>query len=136
MATVEYMHICDYAFVDQGGKPCIIGVYESIGASAFPATHPQLFLAVQFRGTAHEMICFTVEIGRPNGDVLWRSPEASPNASAEGGAFLAMNIVGTQFPEAGRYVVKVLSAGQTLASQSLRLNLIQQAGSQPPPRLH
>jgi|SRR5437879_2690355 len=136
MATVEYMHICDYAFVDQGNKPCVIGVYSGITAQAFPATHPQLFLAIQFRGTAHELIPFTVEIGRPNGDILWRSPETSPHASTEGGAFVAMNIVGAQFPEPGRYVVKILSAGQTLVSQSLRLSLVQQPGPQAPPRLH
>jgi hypothetical protein len=137
MATVEYLHICDYAFVDQAGKPCIVGIYDGINAGSFPATHPQLFLGIQFRGTPHEMIPLVIEIGRPNGDVLWRSPEMTPVAGQEGGAFVAMNIVGVQFPEPARYTVKVLSGGRVLVTQSLRLSLVQQGGgAAPSPRLH
>ena len=120
MADVEYMHICDYAFPAEGGKPCIIGIFDRITAQSFPAGHPFMSVAIQLRGTAHEMVPIKIELGRPNGDVIV-GMEGQVAVSDTGAAFINFNIVNTQFPEAGRYVVKVSSAGKTLASHSLHL---------------
>jgi uncharacterized protein DUF6941 len=127
MTTVEYLHVCDYAFVGQGGKPGIIGIFDRISASAFPVAHPLMAIAIQLRGTAHETFPIKLELGRPNGDVLV-AMDGRVSANDVGGAFMVFNLVNTQFPEAGRYVVKVLSGGQTLVSHGLHLTKMQ-----PPP---
>jgi hypothetical protein len=72
MAEVEYMHICDYAFPAQGGKPCIIGIFDRIIALAFPVAHALMSVAIHLQGTAHEIVPIHVEVGRPNGDVIVR----------------------------------------------------------------
>jgi hypothetical protein len=139
MAEVEYMHICDYAFPGQGDKPCMIGVFDRIFASSFPAAQPYMSIAVQIHGTPHEIVKIKIELGRANGDVLV-SMEGELSVNANGGAFLNFNMVNTQFPEPGRYVVKVSSAGRTLVSQSLHLMKAQgptQPGPQgTPPSVH
>src|SRR5216684_2597000 len=132
MAEVEYMHICDYAFPGQNGKPCIIGIFDRIGAPAFPAAHPLMAIAIQLRGTAHEMIPIKIELGRPNGDVLVKM-EGQIVVNEGGGAFINFNLVNTQFPEAGRYTVKVSSTGKTLASHSLHLVKAQSPMQSAPP---
>src|SRR5262245_33197227 len=110
---VDYLHICDYAFPAQGGKPCIIGIFENITGAQFPLTHAKMCIAVQLRDTPHRPIQFTIEIGRPNGDVI-TSAQGETTAGPEGGAFVNANIIGATFPEPGRYTVKVISQGQTL----------------------
>ncbi len=46
MVEVDYMHICDYAFPAQGGKACIIGIFDRIHATSFPTVHPQMSVAI------------------------------------------------------------------------------------------
>lgn len=120
MANVEYIHICDYAFAAEGNKPCVIGIFEHITGPVFPLTHSSTFIAIQIRGTAHETMPLRIELGRPNGDVL-AGVDSRVAMDESGAAFIAFHLVNTQFPEAGRYTVKVLASGRTLVSQSLHL---------------
>ena len=70
MVEVDYMHICDYAFPAQGGKACIIGIFDRIHATSFPTVHPQMFVALQLRGQRGEACELKVELIKPDGDVL------------------------------------------------------------------
>jgi hypothetical protein len=127
------MHLCDFAFSAEGGKPCIIGIFEYITAKTVPVVQPVMFVAVQFRGTPHETVPFVIEVVRPNGTVIVHIDGAT-HASREGRAFIAAQLITVQFPEYGQYNVRVLSNGHPLASQSLR---IQRPQSQPnPTRAH
>jgi hypothetical protein len=138
MAEVEYLHVCDYAFPAQGGKACIIGIFKNISFAKFPGTHASMFVAVQFQGGAHEVVPFRIELGKSNGDVIVHA-DGTANMGPEGAGFLGLQLIGTTFPEQGRYTVKVLSAGRTLATDSIRLNLIPQSGAPPagfPERRH
>src|SRR3954469_24162598 len=107
MATVEYMHICDYAFVTQGGKPSMIGLFEGIAAGTFPDAHPHMSVAFQFQDAPHAIINYGLEIRKPNGELLHRA-EQQANAGANGGAFVSVDLIGLPFPDEGRYVFKVV----------------------------
>jgi hypothetical protein len=66
--------------------------------------------------------------------------EGQVPVSDGGGAFINFNLINTQFPEPGRYVVRVSSAGRILVSHTLTLAKIS-GSSQPDPhqgsqRLH
>ena len=63
MAEVEFMHLCDYAFQAEGGKACIIGIFDGIGAHVFPATHMLMTIAVKFQGQMQR-----------NGSTIWWLP--------------------------------------------------------------
>ena len=140
MAEVEYLHICDSAFAAEGGKHCIIGIFDVIHATSFPAVHPIMAIAMRVLGQAHEPIAIKLELGRPTGEALLTMP-MDITVGPDGGANINVNLVNTQFPEAGRYVIKVSSAGRTLVSHSLHLHKMHtppQAAPQggPPARLH
>jgi uncharacterized protein DUF6941 len=117
---VDYLHVCDYAFPAHGGKPCIIGIFDNITGSQFPLTHPMMSIAVQMRGASHATIQVRIELARPNGEVIAKLEGQTP-ASPEGGAFINLNLMNTSFPEPGRYTVKVMSGGETLATRSIRV---------------
>lgn len=132
MAEVDYMHICDYAFKAEGGKSCIIGIFTVLNAATFPCTHPHMVLAVQLQGQPHEAIALKIEVGRPNGDVL-AGLDAKLVAGADGTAFVNLNLINLQFPEPGRYTVKVLSGGRSLSTQSFQVRKAPApAGAVPP----
>ena len=121
---VEYLHVCDFAFPAQGGKPCIIGIFERIAGPQFPLTHAVMCIAVQLRDVPHGTIQVGIELGRPNGDVIAKINGEAP-ASSDGGAFINLNLVNTTFPEPGRYTVKVTSHNQTLAVRSIQVMRLQ-----------
>jgi uncharacterized protein DUF6941 len=131
MATIDYLHVCDYAFADQGGKPCIIGIFDVIHAVTFPAMHPMMAVAMRIRGNPHELVQLKIELSRPNGEVL-ATIQGENSLSPDGSAFMQMNMAGLTFPEAGRYVIKVSSAGKTLTSHSLHLMKMQAPPQAPP----
>jgi hypothetical protein len=136
MAEVEYLHVCDSAFMAEGGKHCIIGIFDAIHSAAFPAVHPVMTVAFRVRGQASEIVSLRIELARPNGEVLGATP-LEITIDQQGSAFVNMNMVGTQFPEPGRYAVKVSAAGRTLVSHPLHLHRMQappQAGPQGQPQ--
>jgi hypothetical protein len=89
-------------------------------------------IAIQLRGTDHEVVPIKIELARPNGDVLVGMDGQVPIGEG-GGAFINFNLVNTQFPEPGRYTVKVSSSGRTLVSHSLHLQKMQPPLQAAPP---
>lgn len=39
MAKVQWAHLCDYAFFDEGRKPCLIGIFKAILTPRVPSQH-------------------------------------------------------------------------------------------------
>ncbi len=46
--------VADYALVSQDGKLSIMGIFDSIQSSGFPAAHPRMHLVAQFRAPERE----------------------------------------------------------------------------------
>jgi hypothetical protein len=128
MAYVDYMHVCDYAFSAEKGKPCIIGIFNIIRAPTFPTNHPAMCVVATFQGRAQEVIPFSIEMVRPNGDVIARKG-GTATANDDGGAFVSVNMVDICIPAEGRYCVRVSSGGRVLTSRSMQA-LPQQAPGQ------
>jgi len=54
MARLQWCHICDHAFLDQHGKPCLIGLFDRILTARLPALHPQAAVAFRLTGEPGE----------------------------------------------------------------------------------
>jgi len=81
--SVEYIHLCEHAFLDSRGNPCIIGLLSEILAKRFPLHLPVISAAIGFRvpptesatlrlqfGDSHNVREYTVPVnGRPDGTV-------------------------------------------------------------------
>lgn len=49
MLKVNFLHVCENAIVEQGtGNLSIIGIFENINATSFPATHPTMSIVIGF----------------------------------------------------------------------------------------
>ena len=138
MPQADYLIVCDLALSSEHGKHCIVGVFDQINASAFPALHPSMGLAIRLFCQSSEALKLKVELGRPNGDVFVSLP-IEPVAGSDGICTISMTLNQLQFPEPGRYTLRVLDGKNALASRSLRLvkvDLPQQAAPPlaPPPQ--
>jgi len=58
---INYAHICDMAFLSQGGKANVIGIFKNVFSKNFPASHPKFSVIVSvsvdnMRGAHEEKI--------------------------------------------------------------------------------
>jgi hypothetical protein len=126
MASLEYLLVCDYAFAAQNGKACIIGVFQNVLVHAVPSTHPIMSLAVQVKGEATERVALDISIRKPSGGTLMTA-SAEITLGDEGGAFIPVSLVGTVFPELGRYQIGVSAAGRLLGTAVITVRPIPSA---------
>ncbi len=120
MADVEYMHICYYAFPAQGGKACIIGIFDRIHATSFPTVHPQMSVAIHLRGQRGEACELKVELIKPDGDVL-ATLNAQVAVSSAGSVFVHLHMLSVKFPVPGDYTFRVSADDRLLVTQTLFL---------------
>jgi hypothetical protein len=127
MVELDYLHICDYAFAGDGGKACVIGIFDQIRSSKFPVTYPIMFLVMSLLAMPNQIIeGLRIEVSRPNGDVLAALDLAAVSVGENSRATLYARLVGLVFQDEGRYTFKVLSRGRTLSTTSLQVQRIQQ----------
>lgn len=70
MAEVAHVFICDRAYQDDRGQPCVIGMFDHIWAPDFPFRHPQMVIAIRMVGHQHEAYDVTVDVLNPTKQVI------------------------------------------------------------------
>lgn len=60
MASLQWCHLCDHAFLDQHGKPNLIGLFDRILTPRLPALHRQAALAFRIAGRPGEALSVRV----------------------------------------------------------------------------
>jgi Family of unknown function (DUF6941) len=56
---IDLALLCDYAVVDRFGKLSVLGIFEHLWITSFPAVHPRVHLVIRLKGKR-------TEIGRHN----------------------------------------------------------------------
>ena len=133
MAEVEYLHVCDSAFMAEGGKHCIIGIFDIVFAASLPTNLAAMTVAMRVRGQAHEVLTLRTELARPNGEVIVALP-MTITLDGNGSQFINVNMQSTPFSEMGRYIVKITEGARTLVSHSLTVQPIPSQAA--PEKLH
>lgn len=106
MAECEWAILCDYSFRDQGGKVCMIGVFDKILTNAVPATHHQAAMVLRFVGEPKEKINFRLEIIRPTGGLLGKL-EGGGELGETGTAEINLNLGSLPIPDLGTYAFQL-----------------------------
>lgn len=127
-AGVKWAHLCDYAFADQFGKPCLIGVFEVITAQHVPAQHTRAVLAFNVAGEPHEEISLRVEIVRPDKGVLLSPPAMRARLSSNGQQHFFLGIDNLILPDWGPYEINILIDDRLRASVSFEVRRPPQMG--------
>lgn len=111
MAECDWAHLCDHAFFDDGGKPCLIGVFRAVFADRVPATHPSAALAFRLEGRPHETVGVKIRLFRPDGKdpLLEMGREADLGPSGELVTVVKLNAL--PLPDFGPYDFHVILDG-------------------------
>jgi len=129
VAECDWAVFCDYAFEDNRGKLCLIGLFQYIHAASFPASHPTLFFVVHLVGAPHERTEITVDVAGPGGRILTTLIEkANVGLTVDGTANLLLNVSGQPLPDPGRYTFTIRTGSTVLRTATLSAAKIPSGG--------
>lgn len=108
MVKLNFVHLCDYAFLSQNGKMNIIGDFETIYTSKVPGTdkiYCSFFIVTNFTASEGKYIQrLIIRKNKDKSEIM--SNESSRSAKAEQRIGFIGNF-GLVFPEYGEYTVEV-----------------------------
>jgi hypothetical protein len=108
--------LCDHFLIDQAGKQSFIGVFDRIGAMAFPAVQRSLYIAVAMTGDPDSSVPALLDIWSPGGTLLVSTSESRLQFSHVGRAMFVNLLFDLQLPEAGEYSVTVEAGGKPVGT--------------------
>jgi hypothetical protein len=110
--------LADYALIDQQGKLSVLGIFQHVWVSEFPAVHPRTHLVLRVRGRRTEIgghsirIRFVDEQGAEllggDGTVQFGEPPAGVT-DVEAGAVLVFDV---PLPTGGQYAFEIVLDGE------------------------
>jgi hypothetical protein len=127
---VDLALLADAATVDAAGKLNILGVFDRISASRFPAQHPHVSLVLRFSASlaeagGHQVVIVLTD---PDGEEVIRLDgdlHVSPGSAAAGGRVRVPQVVNMErlvFKRPGRYAFDVSVDGEHQVSVPLFLH--------------
>lgn len=122
MADVKlnFLHVCENAFVSQDGKLSIISIFNQIRANKFPAAHPKLSIVSSVSGGVGKYTEM-IEIVSPRAEVI-AQVENDIEIQREGGsANLIASFVNLIFLMSGKYIIRVKINGNVLSEDNFIL---------------
>ena len=129
---VDFAVLADYALIDQHGKLSVLGIFQHVWVSAFPAVHPRTHLVLRVRGRRSEVgdhpirIRFIDDQGNEliGGEGMVHFGAAPPGVTElEAGAVLVFDV---PLPRAGSYAFEISLDGG--ASEQVHLSVSQVPG--------
>jgi hypothetical protein len=128
--NVTLVVLCDYALVDQNGKPSIIGMFTDYNAPAFPAVIPPIFLFIEYEAGPGECgqtqmvrVVYLDEDGNQLGAV--ETPVQVGAVQAPGRRLLINHVVrmdGTVVQKPGVYSFEIGIADETKGTATLHIH--------------
>lgn len=118
---LDFAVLADYALIDQHGKLSVLGLFQNVWLSGFPAVHPRTHLVLRVRGRRTEIgthmirIRFIDEEGTEHlggeGTVEFGEPPAGV-IEMEAGAVLVFDV---PLPHPGTYWFEITIDGEAAA---------------------
>ena len=113
MASINWIFLCDYAFVDAAGKASIIGMWEHINARQLPLVWPQMYIVMNFIPDPTEETTIGVILSSPSGQEITKIEGAKlKNPPVPSGilnrAVLTFGFFNTAFKEPGEHHIEIL----------------------------
>ena len=100
--------LCDSAFLDDGKKLNIIGVFDNINAPQFPVRHPKMSCVLSLEdGKPNEKVDYYFSVENSRGETLVNMNEKKAQAQIgnNGRLNLIFNIIDMAFKEEGTYKI-------------------------------
>jgi len=113
LPTLEWLHICDYAFRDEHGKLCLIGMFDALHSVRLPGRLPMICAAIGLTDGAGQYD-IGLQIVAPSGKVLDLQLPAIALQERRAKARAVIRLASMPFEEFGRYVFRLKIDGQPI----------------------
>jgi len=124
---LNFLHICDTAFLSNNGNLNIIGIFEKILAAKLPATHPRLTIVANIGGLAGEHN-FEIKIVSPKGKEIVKI-NGGFTLPKTGDNFGLINSVGNlKIEEKGVYRVEVSADKKSMGYTTFNVEIVESSG--------
>ncbi len=121
MASINWIFLCDYAYVDAAGKASIIGMWEHINARQLPITWPQMYVVMNLIPDPTAETTIGVILSSPSGQEIAKIEGAKlKNPASPAGvlnrAVLTFGFFNTIFKEEGVHHIEIFINGISIHS--------------------
>lgn len=134
--SLEWLHICDYAFRDEHGKLCLIGLFDALHSIRLPGRLPVFCVAI---GVTDGLGKYEAELQilAPSGKTIDLKLPPIHLAERRAKARAVIRLASMPFEEFGRYSFRLKLDGQPIdypvhLLDHLELQTPDQPGQQPP----
>lgn len=109
--TLEWLHVCDFAFRDEHGKLCLIGLFEALHSVRLPGFLPVYCVAMGLTDGEGQYGA-GLQIIAPSGKVLELPLPPVTLRERHAKARAVIRLASMQFDEFGRYTFRLKIDGQ------------------------
>jgi hypothetical protein len=128
MPSINWVYLCDYAYLDAAGKMSVIGMFEFIKAPQLPLSWPQIYVAVYLTASEGEEFRLKVLITSPSKKEIRKIEVQAKGVSAIPGSigkaaniFLPIGFYNLKFSETGEYHIEIFVDDTPIHSISLNI---------------
>jgi len=124
---LNFLHVCDYASLSEGGKLNVLGTFESISPKEFPYTHPQLYVvtnvSIKKPGNYKQFIKILRE--RDNQEIIkpfeFGISISEPKTLGEAKVGVIAQLNNIKFEESGRYLVQIFIDDEKIRESKINI---------------
>jgi hypothetical protein len=120
MSKLNFIHICENAFITEGTKSLnLIGIFDGINSPGFPAIHPKFSIVANVDTEVNENHKTTLKI-RKDSKVIFSLDINFVGIKQQ----IVQNFINFPFPEEGVYVAEVVVDSITIGSTNITLKKV------------
>ncbi len=116
MAALECIHLCDHGFLDESGKPCLIGISRYVLIRSLPYAMPRSTLAYSLTGAAQEMVALHLSVIDPYGNTIIDGDLDSVTVSEAGEVVGFVDMQGIVLSREGWHQIRLATSAQLAAT--------------------
>ena len=130
MLKVKDLHLCDYAFIAEGGKLGLIGIFDRVGVAAVPAVINPFHVVADFGSDTEYTTEIELTILDPEDKALFNVKGLLKLQAGKSHNFLA-GIAGFKIEKPGTYTVRFMEKGNELARMEFPVLIVDQNAPRP-----
>ena len=129
---LNFIHVCDYASLGEGGKLNVLGIFENIFSKNVPVTHPQLYIVVNVsvKKAGNYKLHIRIVRDKDSKEIIQQLEFPIsinlPSLSGEAKVGVIGQINGIKFEEFGGYTAQVLIDANKVGETKINLTQVDQ----------
>lgn len=127
MMRVKDLHLCDYAFLAEGGKLSLIGIFDQVLARAVPTVINPFHIVAILSSEATVKTELEATITNPDDKEVFRGKGPIMVGAGKNCNFL-LGIAGFKVEKPGTYTIRFAERGNELARLELPVLIVDQGG--------